>query len=98
MKRQFGSRQHSNSRETLPEVGAVRHRNSAAQSFQPVLPPRLLPQELQRYDSLDVMLRPFVRDELAGPLPNRLPENLLFRSIHGIPSAVSPEALRAQPR
>jgi hypothetical protein len=35
-------------------------------------------QELQRYDPLDVRLQPCVRDELAGPAPYRLPDNLLF--------------------
>ena len=35
------------------------------QIFQPVLPPRLLPQELQRYDPLDVKLQPLARDNLA---------------------------------
>src|SRR5580700_4629673 len=51
-KPQFGSPQHPKSRETHRGAGAVRHSNRGAQIFQPVLPPRLLPQELQRYDPL----------------------------------------------
>ena len=51
-----------------------------AQIFQPLLPPRLLPQELQRYDPLDVKLQPLVSGNMAGPAPHRLPESLLFRA------------------
>ena len=63
--------QHPKSREKLRTVGAVRHTTSAAQIFRQVLPPRLLPQELQRYDPLDVMLQPFVPGDWAGPAPHR---------------------------
>src|SRR5258708_38009387 len=45
-KPQFGSRQHQWPRETHRGAGAIRHRKRAAQIFQPVLPPRLSPQEL----------------------------------------------------
>src|SRR5260370_1078737 len=87
MKPQFASPQHPKSRETHRGAGAVWHSNNAAQIFQPVLPPRLLPQELQRCDPLDVMLQPFVPDDMAGPAPNRLPESLLFpaRSTECLP-------------
>src|SRR5208283_813160 len=71
--------------------------NCPAQIFLPVLPPPLLPQELQRYDPLDIMLQPFVPGALAGPAPYRLAEGLLFhaRSTEYLPwSAVwtSPDA------
>src|SRR5262249_12771037 len=39
---------------------------------------RLLPQEPQGYDPLDVMLEPFVPKTLAAPAPHPLPESLLF--------------------
>src|SRR5260370_33710831 len=75
-KPQFGSPQHPKPRETRRVAGEVRPSNSAAQIFQPALPPRLLPQELQRYDPLDVTLQPFVPGKRACPAPNRLPESL----------------------
>src|SRR5215469_4512453 len=78
MKPQFGSPRHQQPRETHREAGAVRQTNSGFQIFLPALLPHLLSQELQRYDPLVVRLQPCVRDELAGPGPYRLSDNLLF--------------------
>ena len=65
MKPQFAPRRHLQSRETHRGAGAVRKRKTAAQIFQPVLPPLLLPQELLRYDLLDVMLPLFGPGDMA---------------------------------
>src|SRR5580704_13953873 len=78
MKPQFGSPQNRQPRETHRGTAAVRRRNSVAQIFQPLFPPRLLPQELRRYDPQDVTLRLFVPGKLACPALHRLPEDLLF--------------------
>jgi len=78
MNPQFGSRQHQWPPKTQHEVGAVRHSESGFQIFQRVLPPHLLPLVLRRYDQLDVKLQPFVRDDLGGQVPYRLPDSLLF--------------------
>src|SRR6202007_3231355 len=78
MKPQFGRRRHPKSRETHRGAGVVWTKNCVAQIFQPALPPRLLPQELQGHDPLDIMLQPAVRDDLPGPAPYRLPGSLLF--------------------
>src|SRR6516164_8270755 len=51
-KLQFGSPQRRQSLETHHGVGAVRHTIRALQIFRPLFPPRLLPQELPRYDPL----------------------------------------------
>src|SRR4029077_443244 len=45
-----------------------------------MLPPPLLPQELQRYDPLDVKLRPLVPGNMAGSAPHRPLESLLVRA------------------
>src|SRR6516162_2464075 len=42
-----------------------------------MLPPPLLPQELQRYDPLGVMLQPLVSGGMARPAKHQLPDNLL---------------------
>src|SRR6516164_7793164 len=78
MKLQSGSHRHQEPRETQRAAGAVRQTNSGFQIFLPALLPHLLSQELQRYDPLDVRLQPCVRDDLAGPAPYWLPDNLLF--------------------
>jgi hypothetical protein len=97
MKLQFGFPQHRSPRETHRGAGAVRHSNCGAKIFQPLLAPHLLPQELQRYDPLDVMLQPLIPGSMARP--RTVPAaRVTPSSIHGMPSAVLPEALRAQPR
>src|SRR5258707_10776349 len=47
-----------------------------------------MPQALQRYDPLDVMLPPFAPSNLACPAPYRPPDSLLFpvRSTEYLPS------------
>src|SRR6516225_4657680 len=96
MKPQFASLRHPKSRETLRAAGAVRQTNSGFQIFLPALLPHLLSQELQRYDPLDVRLQPCVRDDLAGPAPYWLPDNLLFPArstkylLRGYPKRCAP--------
>jgi hypothetical protein len=78
--------------EHTPEAGTVRQTNSGFQIFLPALLPRLLRQELQRCDPPDIMLQPFVRIEMAGPAPHRLPDSLScsalilqnFKTMHAI--------------
>src|SRR6516165_9540637 len=52
--------------------------SSALQIFQPVLAPRLLPQELQRYDPLSAKLQPLVLGGTAQLGSCRWPDSLLF--------------------
>src|ERR1700757_2030526 len=74
----IGSPQHPWPRETHHGASAIRTTRGDAQIFQSVLPPRLFPEELQRYDLLDIMPQPFVPGNVAGPAPPRLLESLLF--------------------
>src|SRR5271166_488832 len=52
--------------------------HSALQIFQPVLPPLLLPRELQGYDPRDAKLQPLVLETMADRSSSRLPASLLF--------------------
>src|SRR5215470_17763962 len=96
MMSQFWSDQHPEPRETQLGAGVVRQTNSGFQIFLPALLPHLLSQELQRYDPLDVRLQPCVRDDLAGPAPYWLPDNLLFPArstkylLRGYPKRCAP--------
>src|SRR3984957_18609964 len=78
MKPQFVSRRRPKPQETYREAGAFRTTRCDAQIFQPVLPPRLLPQELQRNDPQGTGLRPLVPGNMARLAPNLLPDSLLF--------------------
>src|ERR1700722_16150110 len=78
MKPQFVSRRRPRLQETYREAGAFRTTRCDAQIFQPVLPPRLLPQELPRHNPQGTGLRPLVPGNMARPAPNLLPDSLLF--------------------
>jgi hypothetical protein len=67
-------------RETRHEAGAARQASSVLLFLRLVLRPRLLPQELRRYDAQRAKLRPLVLAKMARPVSNRLPESLLFRA------------------
>src|ERR1700722_3467068 len=87
MKPQFGTPQHPKRPRTLRGAGAVRRGNNRAQVFQRLLPPRLLPRELQKYDQPGVRLQPLVVNMLSDPAEYQLPEDLLFpaRSAEYLP-------------
>src|SRR6516162_313533 len=78
MKTEFESSRHPELLKTHRGANVTRRSKYAAQIFQPVLRPRLLPRELQGCDPLDAMLQPVVRDDLAGRAPNRFSGSLLF--------------------
>src|ERR1700752_384337 len=87
MKSQFGFLQHPKPRETRRGAFAVRHTSSQFQSFRPVLPLPLLPQELARYDQPSTKLQPLVLENMEDRRSSRLPDNPLFlvRSTEYLP-------------
>src|SRR5215469_5887344 len=79
MKPQFGSHLHPYPRETHHEAGTVRRTTSALQTFRPVLPPPLSPQELRRYDPRGAKLQPLVLDNTERSGSIRSLASRLFR-------------------
>src|SRR4030095_7738448 len=64
--------------ETHRGVGELRHKTSALQIFQLVLPPAVLPQELRRYGPQSATLRPLVLSNLSHPGSLAWPDILVF--------------------